>query len=55
MTLYEFKKKVRDYLAKQVGEAQAETLMNTYNDDFPEFLAKNYTPETTAMAMLMGY
>ena len=55
MTLYEFKKKVREFLVKQGGEAQADTLMKTYNDDFPEFLAKNYTPETTAMAMLMGY
>lgn len=55
MTLYEFKKKVRDYLAKQVGETRADTLMETYKDDFPEFLAKNYNPETTATAMLMGY
>ncbi|MBR0418255.1 MAG: hypothetical protein IJI66_03715 [Erysipelotrichaceae bacterium] len=55
MTLRQYKTAVRKSLIEMVGTTQADILMNTYKNDFQEFLDKNWSPATTATAMLMGY
>ena len=55
MTLKQYKTAVRKVLIEMAGVMQTDILMNTYKDDFQEFMDKDWSPATAAAAMLMGY
>ena len=50
-----YKRNVRKILRESVGQTQADILMDTYKDDFEEFIKMKWSPATAAMAILMGY
>ena len=51
----QYKNNVRRFLAEKTGQVQADMLMETYKDDFEEFIEKKWSPATAALAMLSGY
>ena len=51
----QYKRSIKRLLTEKLGQIQSDILMNTYKDDFEEFVEKNWDPATAAMAMLAGY
>ena len=51
----QYKNNVRRFLTEKAGQVQADMLMETYKDDFKEFIERKWSPVTVAMAMLAGY
>ncbi len=61
MTLGYYKRLVRNCLRKAVKtedrdyEDYVNKMMKEYEDEFPGFLEKNFSPEVAATAILMGF
>ncbi len=51
----QYGRSIKRLLTEKAGRVQADILIDTYKDDFEEFMEKNWDPATAAMAMLMGY
>ena len=51
----QYKNNVRRFLVEKTGRVQADMLMETYKDDFEEFMEKKWSPATAALAMLICY
>ena len=57
MNLEEYKKKVLQCLMENCNftEMEAKGWMTVYEEDFPEFIEKKFTPAEAAVAIDIGY